>query len=59
MMRAEVEAMQQDATAEQASLPDLLNRLIEKDLPIGVLYITGHWLDVNDVYDLASVRNFL
>jgi phosphoenolpyruvate phosphomutase len=59
MMRAEVEAMQRDATAEQASLPDLLNRLIEKDLPIGVLYITGHWLDVNDVYDLASVRNFL
>jgi phosphoenolpyruvate phosphomutase len=50
--------MQQEGTAEQASLPDLLNRLIEKDLPIGVLYITGHWLDVNDVYDLASVRNF-
>jgi phosphoenolpyruvate phosphomutase len=59
MIRAEAEAMQQDGTAEQASLPDLLNRLLEKDVPIGVLYITGHWLDVNDVYDLASVRNFL
>ncbi|MGE5442448.1 MAG: phosphoenolpyruvate mutase [Bacteroidota bacterium] len=59
MIRAEADAMQQDGTAEQASLPDLLNRLIEKDLPIGVLYIIGHWLDVNDVYDLASVRNFL
>jgi phosphoenolpyruvate phosphomutase len=59
MVRAEVDAMQQDGTATQASLPDLLNRLIKKDLPIGVLYIAGHWLDVNDVYDLASGRNFL
>lgn len=58
-MRAEIEAMQKDGTIEQASLPDLLNRLVEKDLPISVQYITGHWLDVNDVYDLASVRNFL
>ena len=58
-IRAEIEAMQKDGTVEQASLPDLLNRLVEKNLPIGVLYITGHWLDVNDVYDLASVRNFL
>jgi phosphoenolpyruvate phosphomutase len=58
-VRAEVEAMQQDGTARQASLPDLLNRLIKKDLPISVLYIAGHWLDVNDVYDLATVRNFL
>ena len=58
-IRAEIEAMQKDGTAGQASLPDLLNRLVEKDLPIGVLYITGHWLDVNDIYDLASARNFL
>jgi phosphoenolpyruvate phosphomutase len=58
-IRAEIKAMRKDGTAEQASLPDMLNRLIDQDVPIGVLYITGHWLDVNDVYDLASVRNFL
>ena len=58
-IRAEIEAMRKDGTAEQASLPDMLNRLIDQHVPIGVLYITGHWLHVNDVYDLASVRNFL
>jgi phosphoenolpyruvate phosphomutase len=59
MLRAEIEAMQQDDTAEKASLPDLLNRLIGKNRRIGVLYITGNWLDVNDIYDLAYVRNFV
>jgi phosphoenolpyruvate phosphomutase len=59
IIRAEIESMQQDGSAERASLPDLLNRLLDRQLPVAVLYITGHWLDVNDVYDLASVRNFL
>ena len=26
---------------------------------ISVLYITGHWLDVNDEHDLQKARDFL
>jgi hypothetical protein len=26
---------------------------------IDITYISGHWLDVNDAFDLANARNFL
>jgi phosphoenolpyruvate phosphomutase len=39
-------------------MPDLLNALIERGLRIGVLYIHGHWLDVNDLADLERAQAF-
>ena len=38
--------------------PDLLNHLIEKGLPVAVLYVHGHWLDVNDLEDLERANAF-
>jgi phosphoenolpyruvate phosphomutase len=58
-MRAELEAMRADGTLAKAALPHLLMRLIEKGVPIGVLYITGHWLDIDDAFDLAKARNLM
>lgn len=42
----------------QADLAELLNRLIARERPIHVLYIAGHWLDVNDLDDLRRASDF-
>jgi phosphoenolpyruvate phosphomutase len=39
-------------------MPDLLNHLIERGRPVKVLYIHGHWLDVNDLGDLERANAF-
>ncbi|MGH8583928.1 MAG: phosphoenolpyruvate mutase [Gammaproteobacteria bacterium] len=39
-------------------LPDLLNHLIDCGRPIRVLYIHGHWLDVNSLDDLDRAEHF-
>jgi phosphoenolpyruvate phosphomutase len=54
----EIAPMEAEGTAKTASLPDLLARLLAKGQKIGVQYIAGHWLDVDDVADLARARNF-
>ncbi len=59
LMRSELAAMRADGTLATASLPDLFNRLVAKGHPPRIVYITGHWLDVNDAFDLARARNFL
>ncbi|MCQ8278034.1 phosphoenolpyruvate mutase [Acetobacteraceae bacterium KSS8] len=57
LMREELAAMQADGTAEQADIPALLSRLAARH-PVAVHYITGHWLDVDTLADLADARNF-
>jgi phosphoenolpyruvate phosphomutase len=59
LVRAELDAMAADGSLDGASLPDLFARLIAAGHPVSVIYITGHWLNVNDAFDLASARNFL
>ena len=34
-------------------------RLIARGEQIETLYVTGHWLDVDDAFDLAKVRNLV
>ena len=40
------------------SLPDLLNHLVALGRPVQVLYIHGHWLDVNSLADLERAGDF-
>ncbi len=40
------------------TIPDLLNYLLEKDKPINVHYIDGHWLDVNSLDDIDRAGDF-
>jgi len=56
-LREELALMQADGTAEGADIPALLNRLAARH-PVAVHYITGHWLDVDTLADLADARNF-
>ncbi len=57
LVRAELVAMQADGSADQADMPALLERLMRRH-PVAVHYITGHWLDVDTMTDLADARNF-
>lgn len=59
LIRDELESMQADGSATRAGLPDLFNRLVARGVKPEVVYITGHWLDVNDAFDLALARNLL
>jgi phosphoenolpyruvate phosphomutase len=57
MLRSELEKMAEQDNARLARLPTLLMRLVEKNTAVHVAYVSGHWLDVDDVFDLAQARN--
>ena len=59
LVRAELEAMRADGSLAGAGMIDLFNRLAANGAPARVQYITGHWLDVDDAFDLAKARDFL
>ncbi len=59
LVRAELDAMADDGTLDGADLPDLLARLANGGAAIHVFYIAGQWLDVDDVFDLATLRNLV
>ena len=57
LIRAELDAMRDDGTLPGADLPALLSRIAARH-PVSVHYVTGHWLDVDTLLDLADARNF-
>ncbi len=57
LVREELARMQAEGVAASADLPALLSRLRARH-PVAVHYITGHWLDVDTITDLAEARNF-
>ena len=59
LIRGELEAMRRDGSLAGAGLPDLFARLVEGGHRLSVIYVAGHWLNVNDAFDLARARNFL
>ncbi len=59
LMRDEITEMHAEKLHLKASLPDVVNRLIAKGTKPRVIYISGHWWDVNDAVDLAKAHNFL
>ena len=54
-----LDAMVQDGSLQQSSMVELFNRLVASDLAVRVIYITGHWLDVDNANDLNDARKFL
>lgn len=58
-LRAGLDSLAEEGALDGADLPDLLARLLARGVVIDVLYITGHWLDVDDAFDLASLRNLV
>ncbi len=59
LVRGALDAMGRDGSLEAADLPELFTRLIDRGAAIDVHYVTGHWLDLDDAFDLASLRNLV
>ncbi|MGN2392495.1 phosphoenolpyruvate mutase [Pelomicrobium sp. G1] len=53
-----MDALAQRPDFHRLGLPDLLNHLTEAGRPVRVLYVSGHWLDVNDPDDLRRAVDF-
>lgn len=43
---------------DRLGMPDLLNRLVADGRPVKVMYVHGHWLDVNNLEDLRRAGEF-
>ena len=57
-MRAVLSRMQTDGRLAKASMVDVLRELLTQNERLDVLYVAGHWLDVDDAVDLARAREF-
>ena len=53
-----VSALSTRTSFEQMTIIDLLNYIVDQGHPIRVIYIHGHWLDVNSVDDLERAGVF-
>ena len=40
------------------TMPDLLNYLFDSGKKVSVLYINGHWLDINVLDDIGRASDF-
>ncbi len=58
-VRAEIEEMRNDGSVAGADMLALFARLAAKGDAPRIHYVAGHWLDVNDAFDLARARDFL
>jgi phosphoenolpyruvate phosphomutase len=59
LVRAELEVMGKDGSLQNADLATLFARLAANGNAPRIQYVSGHWLDVNDAFDLARAREFL
>ncbi len=58
IIKTELEAMSRLENFEKLKMPDLLSNLINKEIQIKVVYIDGHWLDIDNLKDLRNVAAF-
>ena len=54
----EMEALQAGSEFRELGVPDLLNALVARGREVRVMYIHGHWLDLNNVRDLQLANDF-
>lgn len=53
-----LEELSKTAEFNKLKLPDLMNKLIEKNVKINVMYIDGHWMDVDSYADVSKGQKF-
>ena len=59
IVRDELAEMRSDGALSSARVADLIGRILAKNSRVGVTYVSGHWLDVDNMTDLAEARNLL
>lgn len=57
-LRRALATLEQRDDFNSLGLPDLLNQLIADGHPPQVQYVTGHWLDINNLADLERAGDF-
>ncbi|MEE4216650.1 MAG: phosphoenolpyruvate mutase [Xanthomonadales bacterium] len=50
--------LKEQADFDRLGVPDLINRLVANGHAPEVLYISGHWMDINDLHDLSDAGAF-
>ena len=53
-----LEQMRAEGQLEESSVPQLINRLIDNGHTPQVQYISGHWMDINNLEDLQRATDF-
>lgn len=51
--------LQAEGRLASANMVDVFTRLIAEGETVGVVYVTGHWMDVDDAFDLVKAGEFL
>jgi phosphoenolpyruvate phosphomutase len=59
VVKAKMNDMKKDGSLQQASIIDLLSGLVKDGQDVKVIYVSGHWLDVDNPADLAKACEFL
>jgi phosphoenolpyruvate phosphomutase len=57
-LRSAMDALRQRPDFNKLGLPDLLNQLVTADHAPQVQYVTGHWMDINNLDDLERAGTF-
>ncbi|MEE2821848.1 MAG: phosphoenolpyruvate mutase [Acidobacteriota bacterium] len=57
-VRESITHLRQRKDVQNLSMTDLLNDLVARNRPIRVVYISGHWLDVNYLPDIERATDF-
>ncbi|MBT8050637.1 MAG: phosphoenolpyruvate mutase [Gammaproteobacteria bacterium] len=57
-LRDAMERLRERPDFDRLGIPDLINHLIEHGHAPEVQYISGHWMDINDVRDLSRAGDF-
>ena len=55
-IKAALDQLRETAEFSNLQLFDLFNHLVQSDVRVGVHYIVGHWLDVDNLRDLAEAE---
>jgi len=58
-LRSLIGDMRKDGTLDSASMIDLFRRLQQNGIELRVVYIMGHWLDIDNLADLGEAETFL
>jgi len=58
ILKNELQKMAKKDDFYTKKIPDLFNNLISQNINIYVVYIDGHWLDVDNINDLRNVLSF-
>ena len=53
-----LEQLRAEPGFERKDVPDLVNRLVENGHAPQVQYISGHWMDINNLDDLQRAGEF-